>query len=53
MSKRNEELAHRWFEEVWNQARVEAIEEMASPDAVGEGQAHHSRRSICSSSASS
>jgi steroid delta-isomerase-like uncharacterized protein len=38
MSKRNIELAHRWFEEVWNQGRLEAIDEMASADAVGEGQ---------------
>ena len=41
MSKRNVELAHRWFEEVWNQGRLEAIDEMASAEAVGEGQLHH------------
>jgi predicted ester cyclase len=41
MSKRNVELAHRWFEEVWNQGRLEAIDEMASPEAKGQGQLHH------------
>lgn len=41
MSKRNVELAHRWFDEVWNQGRLEAIEKMASPEALGEGQLHH------------
>jgi len=41
MSKRNVELAHRWFEEVWNKGRMEAIAEMASPEAKGEGQLHH------------
>src|SRR5947209_19370261 len=41
MSKRNVELAHRWFEEVWNQGRLESIDEMASTEAVGEGQLHH------------
>jgi steroid delta-isomerase-like uncharacterized protein len=25
-------LAHRWFEEVWNQRRFEAIDELLSPD---------------------
>jgi steroid delta-isomerase-like uncharacterized protein len=41
MSKRNVELAHRWFEEVWNNRHLEVIDEMASPDALGEGQLHH------------
>jgi steroid delta-isomerase-like uncharacterized protein len=43
VSKRNVELAKRWFEEVWNQGRLEAIDEMASPEAIGEGQLHHGR----------
>ena len=30
----NRELAIRWFEEVWNQGREEAIEEMAHADAI-------------------
>ena len=41
MSKQNVELAHKWFEEVWNQRRLETIDEMASPEAIGEGQMHH------------
>ena len=32
MSKSNRELAHRWFEEVWNKQREEAIDEMFAPD---------------------
>src|SRR5215470_20214962 len=31
----------RWFEEVWNQDRIEAIDEMASPDVIAHGQAQH------------
>jgi predicted ester cyclase len=33
MSKANAELIHRWFEEVWNQKREEAIREMMHRDA--------------------
>ncbi len=41
MSTDNVALTHRWFDEVWNQGRVEAIDEMAAKDAVGHGQAEH------------
>jgi len=34
MSEANKELAKRWFEEVWNKGRREAIAEMLAPDAV-------------------
>ena len=34
-------VIRRWFEEVWNKGRLEAIDEMASPDAVGHGQGQH------------
>jgi predicted ester cyclase len=34
MSKTNKELAHRWFEEVWNKGRREAIADMLLPDSV-------------------
>lgn len=34
MSTANQELAKRWFEEVWNQKRRDAIGEMLHPDAV-------------------
>jgi steroid delta-isomerase-like uncharacterized protein len=34
MTNANRDLAVRWFEEVWNQGRRDAVEEMLSPDAV-------------------
>lgn len=34
MSEANKELAKRWFEEVWNKRRREAIDEMLAPSAV-------------------
>ena len=41
MAQENGTLIRRWFEEVWNKGRMEAIDEMASPDAIGHGQAQH------------
>jgi steroid delta-isomerase-like uncharacterized protein len=41
MAQENSSLIRRWFEEVWNKGRMEAIDEMASPDVVGHGQAQH------------
>ena len=41
MTQENSALIRRWFEEVWNKGRMEAIDEMASPDIVGHGQAQH------------
>lgn len=41
MAHENSALIRRWFEEVWNLGRMEAIDEMASPDVVGHGQAQH------------
>ena len=41
MVQENSLLIRRWFEEVWNRGRMEAIEEMASPDVIGHGQAQH------------
>jgi steroid delta-isomerase-like uncharacterized protein len=32
-----DELIHRWFEEVWNQGRAEAIEGMLAHDAIAHG----------------
>ena len=37
----NVAITWRWFDEVWNKGRLEAIDEMASPDAVGHGQGQH------------
>jgi steroid delta-isomerase-like uncharacterized protein len=36
-SHANEQLLRRWFEEVWNKKREEAIEEMLSEDCVAYG----------------
>ncbi len=41
MTQENSILIRRWFEEVWNSGRMEAIDEMASPDVIGHGQAQH------------
>ncbi|HEY7099515.1 MAG TPA: ester cyclase [Terriglobales bacterium] len=37
----NAAILRRWFEEVWNKGRLSAIDEMASPDVIGHGQAQH------------
>jgi len=37
MSERNEALIRRWFDEVWNQRREEAIDEMMVDDVVAKG----------------
>jgi|ERR1700680_272672 len=39
--KDNAQFIRRWFEEVWNKGRMEAIEEMCLPNAIGHGQAQH------------
>ena len=41
MAHENRALIRRWVEEVWNSGRIEAIDEMASPNAIGHGQAQH------------
>jgi len=41
MAQENSALIRRWFDEVWNKGRAEAIDEMASPDVIGHGQAQH------------
>ncbi len=35
MSNSNIQLARRWFEEVWNQRRVETIDELLTPESIG------------------
>jgi steroid delta-isomerase-like uncharacterized protein len=37
MCEENKALVHRWFEEVWNRGRAEAIDEMCAPDCVAHG----------------
>jgi len=37
MSEENKALVRRWFEEVWNKGRSEAIEEMFAADGIAHG----------------
>ena len=37
MSEENRALLHRWFEEVWNKGRPEAIDEMFAEDGIANG----------------
>ena len=37
MSQSARDIAIRWFEEVWNKGRLEAIDELATPDAKSYG----------------
>jgi steroid delta-isomerase-like uncharacterized protein len=37
MTAENKELVRRWFEEVWNKGRVEAIHEMFAEDGIAHG----------------
>lgn len=37
MSQSPHDIAARWFEEVWNKGRLEAIDELATPDAKSYG----------------
>jgi steroid delta-isomerase-like uncharacterized protein len=36
-SESNEELVRRWFQQVWNEGRIETVEELLAPDAVIHG----------------
>ena len=37
MSEENKELVRRWFEEVWNKGRADAIDEMFAPNGIAHG----------------
>jgi steroid delta-isomerase-like uncharacterized protein len=37
MSEENKKLVRRWFDEVWNKGRADAIEEMFAPDGIAHG----------------
>ena len=46
MSKENEALIHRWFEEVWNKGRADAIDEMFAEDGIAHGLADESGEAL-------
>jgi hypothetical protein len=37
MASENKALVQRWFDEVWNRGRVDAIDELLAPDSVVHG----------------
>jgi len=39
MSLECRNLSHRWFEEVWNQKRIEVVDEIVTDDSVGHSEA--------------
>ena len=45
MPEQNISLIRRWFDEVWNQGRLETIRELMAPDAIGVAKAGQARRS--------
>ena len=47
MSDQNETILHRWFEEVWNKGRAEAIDEMFACDGIVHGLAGESSEELC------
>lgn len=46
MSEENRALIHRWFEEVWNKGRSEAIDEMFAENGVAHGLADESGKEL-------
>ena len=46
MSQENKDLIRRWFEEVWNKGREEAIDEMFAADGIAHGLAEQSDKSM-------
>lgn len=42
MSEENKALVRRWFEEVWNKGRADAIDEMFAADGIAHGLADDS-----------
>ncbi|HEY0546146.1 MAG TPA: ester cyclase [Pyrinomonadaceae bacterium] len=46
MSEENKALIRRWFEEVWNKGRTDAIDEMLAAEAVVHGLADESGQSL-------
>ena len=47
MAEQKETLLHRWFEEVWNKGRAEAIDEMFACEGVAHGLADQEGKELC------
>jgi steroid delta-isomerase-like uncharacterized protein len=47
MADQKETLLHRWFEEVWNKGRAEAIDEMFACEGVAHGLADQEGKELC------
>ena len=47
MAQKYATLLHRWFEEVWNQGNVDAIDEMLADDAVINGFNDEKGKALC------
>ena len=46
MTNQYDTILHRWFDEVWNKARAQAIDEMLDPDVIGHGLADSSGNEV-------
>lgn len=44
MSSEHSQLIRRWFEQVWNQGRLDAIDQMSHPHTQGYGQAEQGKQ---------
>jgi steroid delta-isomerase-like uncharacterized protein len=47
MSEVNRDLIRRWYDEVWNKGRTEAIDEMLAPDCLAHGLADEAGKTLC------
>lgn len=47
MTEQHDTLAHRWFEEVWNKGRAEAIDEMFACEGIAHGLADQEGKELC------
>src|ERR1051325_11088244 len=47
MTDQYETLAHRWFEEVWNKGRAEAIDEMFACEGIAHGLTDQQGNELC------
>ena len=47
MSNANETLVRRWFEEVWNKGRADAIDEMFACEGIAHGLSEESSSDLC------